>query len=276
LIAIIRKIVEIIIYGNVWISLGAAALSLNTFLIMSWEINMSLVLLVFFATLLSYSFQRVVRHQNNDAINSSRHQWVYNQKYFLYGQILLSSAICGYLFFTIFTFYDLINFSPLIAIALFYAVKMFSKSLRDISFLKILLIAVSWASVTVLIPAYINQNEFEQDIWVLFTLNFLYIFALVIPFDIRDLDFDEADKKTIPQLMGVKPAKIMAALIIALCGVLSMIFLANGVQLLPVYILSIIVMLLVNKKRKEFYYAFGIDGLILLFPVSTWIVKSYF
>jgi hypothetical protein len=276
LIAIIRKLIEIIIYGNVWISLGSAALTLNTFLIMDWVVNTNLLLLVYCATNLSYNLQRVVRHRSNKTINSSRHRWVYNQKKFLYSLIIISSGISGYLFFTLFTFYELLYFSPLIAIALLYAVKVFGKSLRDIPFIKIILIASSWAAVTVLIPAYINQESPANDVWILFILNFIYIFALVIPFDIRDLDFDEPDKKTIPQLIGMKAAKYIAIVLLIICGVLSFILLKEAVFLIPAYIVSIAILFQVSGKRKELFYAFGIDGLILLFPVSTWIIKSYF
>ena len=276
MITLIRKIVELIIYGNIWISLGAVALTLNTFLIMGWAVHTNLILLVFFATNLSYNLLRVVRHRSSKAINSSRHLWVYNQKKFLYSLIIISSCISGYLFFALFTFNELLYFSPLIAIALLYAVKVFGKSLRDIPFIKITLIALSWAAVTVLIPAYANQKPLQQDIWVLFILNFIYIFALVIPFDIRDLNFDEPEKKTIPQLIGVRAAKYTAIVLLIICGVLSYILLKEAVFLTPVYIVSIAILFQVSGKRKEFFYAFGIDGLILLFPVSTWIIKSYF
>ena len=177
---------------------------------------------------------------------------------------------------TIFTFYELLYFSPLIAIALLYAVNVFSKSLRDIPFIKIILIALSWAAVTVLIPAYLNQVFLVNAVWVLFILNFTYIFALVIPFDIRDLDFDEPDKKTIPQLLGIKTAKYTAIILLIICGVLSFGLLKEAIFLLPVYTVSAATLFQVNVKRNEFFYAFGIDGLILLFPVSTWIIKSYF
>ena len=243
---------------------------------MDWAINTKLLLLVSFATNLSYNLQRVVRHRSNKTINSSRHQWVYNHKTFLYTLIITSSCISGYLFFTIFTFYELLYFSPLIAIALFYAVNVFSKSLRDIPFIKIILIALSWAAVTVLIPAYLNQVFLVNAVWVLFILNFTYIFALVIPFDIRDLDFDEPDKKTIPQLLGIKTAKYTAIILLIICGMLSFGLLKEAIFLLPVYTVSAAILFQVNVKRNEFFYAFGIDGLILLFPVSTWIIKSYF
>jgi hypothetical protein len=275
LIAIFLKIVKLIIYGNIWVSLGAVALTLNTFLVMDWAINERLLLLVFFATMLSYCFQRVVRHTTDDLINSTRHQWVYNQKKYLYALIIISSCISGCLFFTLFTFYDLLYFSPLIAIALFYAVKLFSKSLRDIPFIKIILIALSWGAVTVLIPAYIKQESTANDVFILFILNFIYIFALVIPFDIRDVAFDESEKHTIPQIIGVKAAKYTAIVLLIICGLLSFVLLNKAVFLIPVYIASILVVFQVNVKRKEFFYAGGIDGLILLFPISTWIIKSY-
>ena len=82
MIAIIRKFIELIIYGNIWISLGAVALTLNTFLVMDWSVNSDFLLLVFFATTLSYCFQRIVRHKSGALINSARHQWVYSQKKF--------------------------------------------------------------------------------------------------------------------------------------------------------------------------------------------------
>lgn len=242
---------------------------------MGWEFNTNLILLVFFATMLSYCFQRIMRHTSGTLVNSTRHQWIYNNKKSLYSLIIISSGISGYLFFTLFTFYELLYFSPLIAIALFYAVKVFSKSLRDIPFIKIILIALSWAAVTVLIPAYINEESPTNDIWVLFLLNFIYIFALVIPFDIRDLDFDEPEKKTIPQLIGMRAAKYTAITLLIICGLLSFVLLKEAVFLIPVYIVSIVVLFQVNDKRKEFFYACGVDGLILLFPFSTWIIKSY-
>lgn len=275
LIAVIRKIVELIVYGNIWISLGAVALALNTFLVMNWVITDCFLLLVFFATSLSYCFQRVVRHTSGNVINSARHQWVFNQKKFLYILIILSSCISGYLFFSLFSFHELLYFSPLIAIALFYAVNIFSKSLRDIPFIKIILVAFSWAAVTVLIPAYINEGLYANDIWILFALNFIYIFTLIIPFDIRDLDFDEPEKKTIPQLIGIRAAKHTAITLLVVCGLLSLLLSKGALFLIPVYIVSIIVLFQVNERKKELFYAFGIDGLILLFPFSTWIVKSY-
>lgn len=242
---------------------------------MDWPINDNFLLLVFFATTLSYCFQRLVRHTSGALINSARHQWIYNQKKFLYTLITISFCISGYLFFTLFSFYELLYFSPLITIALFYAVKMFSKSLRDIPFIKIILIAFSWAAVTVLIPAYINNESSAEDTWTLFILNFIYIFALVIPFDIRDLDFDEPEKKTIPQIIGMKAAKYTAIILLFICGLLSFALLKEAVFLVPVYMVSMIVLFQINDKKKELFYACGIDGLILLFPFSTWIIKSY-
>ena len=98
----------------------------------------------------------------------------------------------------------------------------------------------------------------------------------MIPFDIRDLEFDEPDKKTIPQLIGMKAAKYAAITLLVICGVLSFGLLKEAVFLLPAYFVSIVILFQVNGRRKELFYAFGIDGLILLFPVSTWIIKSYF
>ena len=98
---------------------------------------------------------------------------------------------------------------------------------------------------------------------------------LVIPFDIRDLQFDEPEKKTIPQLIGWKASKYTGITLLIICGLLSYSFFKEAIYSIPIYFLSILLMLRVDDKRKELFYAFGIDGLILLFPFSTWIIKSY-
>lgn len=224
--------------------------------------------------MLSYTFQRLVRHSKTESLKSTRHHWIYSRKEVLIGLTFFYFTACVILFFLLFSFKELLCFSPLIIVSLFYAVKMSnSKALRDISFVKIVLISLSWTVVSVLIPAYVNEAIFLKEVGYLFALNFTYIFALVIPFDIRDIPFDEPQKKTIPQLLGVDSAKYLSLFLIGACGIGSFFFTEWYVYLFPIYLLSVIFILLVNKHRKELFYVGAIDGLILLFPVSTWIVK---
>lgn len=242
---------------------------------MNWAINVQVLVLILFATLLSYNFQRIVRHRSESNVQSNRHKWVFRQKKSLYALILFYFTACCILFFKLFNANDLLYFSPLIIIALFYAVKFpnSKKALRDISFIKIVLISASWAGVSVLIPAFLNEALYVQQVWLLFLLNFLYIFSLVIPFDIRDLPYDEEEKNTIPQLIGIRNSKLLANSILILCMSIAFVFNVGYISVIPVYIISMLAISQIKKNSKELYYSFVIDGLILLFPVITLIVK---
>lgn len=78
---------------------------------------------------------------------------------------------------------------------------------RSIPSLKILIIALVWVISCMLIP-YLN-SESEINYTLLLAIVFFYI-SIIIPFDIRDIRFDDPHLKTFPQLFGIKKSKRLA------------------------------------------------------------------
>lgn len=99
-------------------------------------------------------------------------------------------------------------------LTMFYAVPFPKRNLRSFPSLKLLIVGLVWAGVSVLVPvASIEANFTSSDvitalsapsIWLLFLQRVLLVMVLTLPFEIRDLPFDSPQLRTLPQLVGMK------------------------------------------------------------------------
>ena len=79
-----------------------------------------------------------------------------------------------------------------------------AKNLRSLGGLKIYIVAFVWAGFTVLLPVLDVQMPIGWDFWVLFLQRVLLVLVLIIPFEIRDMQWDDKDLRTLPQVLGVR------------------------------------------------------------------------
>ena len=145
----------------------------------------------------------------------------------------------------------------------------FNKRLRDIGIGKIFLISLVWALIPILSNLSIDQitpNTF------LFLEHFFFIFALTIPFDIRDQDLDRKAKvSNLANELGlIKLSRIMVACIIlaSICALLLFMLSVYSTLVLVLHIVFYFFLFLVTKdlsrNHTEFYFIFFLDGLIAL------------
>lgn len=93
--------------------------------------------------------------------------------------------------------------------------------LRDLGFIKIFLIALVWAFAGSYMPA-VNAGESINSIpvLILFLANFFYIFAITLPFDIKDLSIDAMNNvNTIPKKIGVKNTLLLSYLLLFISAI---------------------------------------------------------
>jgi len=148
--------------------------------------------------------------------------------------------------------------------------------LKQISYLKVPLIALVWTIVTILIPILANEINPAQSS-LLITNRFFFIFSLAIPFDIRDI---EQDKKSNTQTYVVKwnseTAKIIA--IISLFIYLVCVYIDNNLIFnikLSLYfsgLVAFIMILLSSKDRTKLFFKYGVDGVLLLPILIYWML----
>ena len=78
------------------------------------------------------------------------------------------------------------------------------KNLREIGGLKIYIIAIVWTFTTVTLPLIENKTAITTDVIITSVQRFLFVIVLMLPFEIRDLNYDSLKLATIPQKIGIK------------------------------------------------------------------------
>ncbi|PKR81873.1 hypothetical protein CW751_00615 [Brumimicrobium salinarum] len=225
---------------------------------------------VFFATLFIYNIQRILRLGEIKVKSSDRHHWLENHTVFI--KILAGIGIIG----SVLTYFLVLGwnidfwflaFSAIIGVL--YAMKIHPKSmaLRDIPYAKIYLIAAQWALVSVYWPYMRIADTTDFPVGLGLSI-FFFILAATVPFDIRDLVYDGKQKSTIPQIFGVKGAKIIALVFAGLSAMSLYLFFPEVVHLWVFYGCYLVLgMLIVGSRtnRHEMYYSGIIDGWIIAY-----------
>lgn len=261
-------LIRFIVYGNVLISLSAGLLSFGFVSYLEYSSPLYYFFCVFFATLFIYNFQRIPRLDEVTDQYSDRHIWLKKNKttlYLLIGVGLIGAIVTYLQFLTIQN--DFVFLLVIGVVGVLYALKTLKgKALRDLPYIKIHLIALTWVLVITIWPLVRNNSFIFDHIELLLALYFILI-AITVPFDIRDLSYDDQKKKTLPQLVGVRFSKIIAALFLCL-GFTFLLIYDNTFIRNPIFFISFLgffyLIIKTRKERKEMFFSGFIDGWIML------------
>ena len=86
--------------------------------------------------------------------------------------------------------------------------------LRKIPFIKIFVISFVWTISSMLLLVLENNIPISQNIVLHLIARFLFVFAITIPFDIKDLKYDAQSLRTIPLFFGVSQSRFIAVFVL--------------------------------------------------------------
>nr|WP_262902029.1 hypothetical protein [Winogradskyella vincentii] len=138
-------------------------------------------------------------------------------------------------------------------------------NLRQISGLKVYVIAIVWSLSTVVLPLIQNEIEIGADVVITSLQRFCYIIVLMLPFEIRDLNYDSLKLGTIPQRIGVKRTKIIGIFLLMLFFFLE--YFKNEIDskaliiLLTITFVTALFLVFSNKNQSKYYSAFWVESL---------------
>ncbi len=150
---------------------------------------------------------------------------------------------------------------------------------REIGIWKIFLIAMVWVGMTVFLPA-VHLSGIKSVIdpmsWILGFERALFILAITIPFDIRDLINDaKKNVRTIPSIIGWKRSVWLAELLLVAVAVLVWFRSVPETSFFLSYLTGILITMAVvgisSPKRSDMYCSFSVEGtmMFLLLMVYT-------
>jgi len=174
----------------------------------------------------------------------------------------------------------MIWFAPVGLVALSYTLTVFPYHggwvrLRDIPYLKVFLIVAAVTYVTCCLPfLYYGLGEVTVGMPAVLGVfsRALFLFGITLPFDIRDLDFDQkTNLKTIPGRVGVKNTKTLSLMLLALFLAIETIShfyygtsQAVYIALLASGIIAGAFVVRAKPNGSEYYYSFGLEGTMIV------------
>ena len=272
------KILHFIISWHISLAIAAVLLTVSA------QIQLGLkpqcqpwLLLIFSGTLFEYNRHRIViLFFQGGELNSGKHNLILkNQKKLFFTALILGIAFVAAALSSktgVLLTFLLLGFLTFFYSGLSLGNKKHHFKLREIPYLKIFLITFIWSVSTILLPVIQAGNEiFTTNVILLFAERFLFIFAIAIQFDIRDMQADRrAGLKTIPLLIGQHKAAILSFLTLAASLFFSVFHYPNQNDWFILWALCIstaITYLFLKlhffRKRIRYYYQV-LDGALLL------------
>jgi hypothetical protein len=269
------RVIHFIFSRSIFVSLCAAFLSIQTFVLLNIQFDFSIVLLVLFSTLLFYNFYGILIKWQKDILQKNT---ISLQKY--------ASNFILFLLSIVFVFDTLIKSPQLIKILSIPTIASISYSLlilnngqffilKKVAFLKTILLAFTWAFSTVIIPAS-NEIDINSEMVIsIFLIRFVFMLMIGIIFDYRDIEKDQ--KTNLSSLVAAFNKSQLIGLMLGLLILNSAIIWLMPFQVIDIHkfilmlstALCFLVFILSLKKRNYYFYYFLVDGIMLFSAIAS-------
>ncbi len=262
-----KNILNFYVNSSIHVALAVYSLVRITELYFDLPYNENLDYFIFYATITGYNFIKyagVAKFYHRSLTKSMRLIQIFSFLSFCllvyYGSNLSTTV--------------LIYFIPFAVITLVYVVPFlggFQKNLRRVSYLKIFLVAFVWSGVTSVIPLIVGKYQYEFDIILLFVQRILFILVLILPFEIRDMNLDFKNLKTLPQKIGIEKTKKVGFVLLLFSLTIEFLittsFAYRNSYLVICFILLIFLMRSTQNQSK-FYSSLWVESI----PIFWWIL----
>ncbi|MEO1435800.1 MAG: hypothetical protein AAFV80_09715 [Bacteroidota bacterium] len=274
-----KKFIDLILYSNLWIGLCAMSMYFVTLLLLDQDLVFDpLAGLILSCTLVIYALHRLVGLSKvNDFLDVERYRVIAEYKSHIWIYAGLATFVGIWCFFLV---PWRVRWSLIIPgiLSLLYVLPVLGGNkklrLRDYDWIKIYLIAFVWAYVTVFLPGIYFELEEPIHLGLLFVERALFIFAITLPFDIRDLTVDKhTDVRTIPARLGVKRSVWLGVGCLFLSGILGFFHLPvlDASLLMGHAVLTMVFVSLSGKTEHDYFFTGLMDGTMILQFLGLWL-----
>lgn len=245
-------------------ALACSALVYLTLLKLGATNNYVYVLFSFFSTVVGYNFVKYLQ-----VSNLYYRQLTRSMKSI---RLFTIASVLGVLYFFlqlsfITLFWVLL---PFVALTILYAVPLLPKNrnLRSVARGKIFIIAIVWAGISVVVPVCYIEGFLNFDFLLESLQRFLFVLVLMLPFEIRDLPYDNDTLQTIPQLIGIRKTKIVGSFILVLFCMLS--FAKDDVtqiEMISTITISLVMLLFLwrsDSVQPDYYCSFWVESIPIM------------
>lgn len=263
---IAKQLLDFYINASIHVALAVYAFLRITEFALDLSYNQNVNYFVFFGTITGYNFVKyagVAKLHYRSLTESLKVIQIFSLFCFL------GMCYFGYLL----PISTLVLATPFTILTVLYAVPFlsgFQKNLRNISYLKIIIVAFVWAGFTVLIPFYDVNQSISFTVLLYALQRFLIIVVLILPFDIRDVQYDSISLQTIPRKIGLEKTKRLGMILLIISLVIEYLLFDNenyNFSFLIFFFLTIIFLMRAKITQSKYYSSFFVEAL----PIVWWI-----
>lgn len=261
---LLKNIFDFYINGSIHVALAVFAFVEITCAEFQLSIDNTVSWFAFFGTVVGYNFIKY-----DELARVKKVVW-HTQLRLVIAVSFVSAIFCSYFFFQLNPVTQITAIGALLLTG-FYALPILPKktNFRNWSGVKIYLVALSWAIVTVLLPIFYSEMLIGELIWIYFIQRFLIVFVLMLIFEIVDLSNDALCLQTIPQQIGVSQTKWLGYGLLLLIISLGIVF---NLKFQISIIIIAIALFFASPNRSKYYTSFWVEAI----PVLVWLLSYLF
>lgn len=265
-----RNILDFVMDGSFIVALSALCLVGISAFELGFEPSNNVLAFAFCSTLAGYNFVKFD--------NIAKTQFPRYNGFMLFVLIIsgLATIISGYLFCRFnWRAQAIIGFSGVVTIL--YTLPFFPnrRNARSWAGAKIYIVAITWVAVTLWLP--LAQNfHFVENLLFISLQRFLFVFTLILAFEIIDLNVDDRHLSTVPQQFGVKRTKILGGVCTTTLYVLYIMF--DNDSRASIIIATIVCIALIlsifgaNERRHRYYPGIWVESI----PIIWFVLLKFF
>ncbi len=270
---ILQKLVSFMIHSSIWVAVSVFALTWITLLVLARPFDPSVMYFNLYGSILGYNVIKYFSVIPNM-------QWKKKETLFLLVLNLFALLMVIYYFVQLSNIVKLAGGISLL-LCILYIKPLFGTTLRIVPGLKLKIVALVWAIVTVLLPSLQVGNTLDSAVILLFIQRILFVYVITLPFEIRDLKEDAPSLATIPQTIGVAKTKKLGMVLISLFFLLTFFIQPISeywvLSVLGVYFLVMLALYHANEEQTPNYSSFWVESLsifwLILFLVLQFFLK---
>jgi hypothetical protein len=255
----LNAILDFYIESSLHVALAVYALIRITFIKLNISYDESVAYFGFYGTIVGYNF---IKYDELTRIRKVKRTKTFMA---IIGISIVASFASLYYFLALNTNTKLVGFAALI-ITLFYTLPFFPNrnNMRNWSGLKIYLVAIAWVGVTVLLPVFNSKICFSMVLLFNCLQRFIFVFVLLLIFEIIDLQVDSFSLATIPQKIGVKLTKKINYFLIIMFLLFDFLKQNNTHKSMWIsfFVASVLVLFTFfsSSKRNKYYTSFWVES----------------
>lgn len=270
-----KQVFNFYLDASIHVALAVVCLYFISLQLLKVSTNYDLVGFLFFGTIVCYNFMKFgVEAKKYIIVSNPYHRLIQ-----IFSFLAFSSALYFFLQLDNNLWFSILI---LILISALYAIPFLpqTKNLRSLGGMKVYLVALVWMGCTVILPVLDANLSLTGEVFLLMTQRVLLVLILLIPFEIRDLKYDEPSLRTLPQRIGILKTKSIGYVLIV--AYFSLQFFkttalhAEWISLVMFSLLLFAIIKMTKEDQSKFFASFWVEVLPLVYLMLLVMVKAVY